>query len=419
MPNKMKTAHILDNGAKRYAQNFGKQLLASVLVHAAAAGAMALSLWLIFAKLLPVLNARSQNALVTGLYVIAAAAVLCFLLWLARRVALIALAEGIGGNNLGRYRYAVTAGLAEILCDAALYGGMGFALYQFVGLGGLTNVVLKPSLSALAWLAPCGIIVLVWMTAKLLVLPVAMREKRHFFTGLVRAVRLAFKRGRFGRLLLAQIWILVLYACVLGMGFFAARTWLAVPAFFAAIPYSQYLAPVWHLLLAYLATIPFAPLTASIHAACADAALSPEVAGFADGAGVGARTAAFLLDMVVFAGIPGICGAAWLLSVMDAIPVPGMMLAMLIMCAFLLLTVFEAIAGGRTPGKLLLGIRAVSAEGKTLTFGQAYLRGILRLVDVIVIGAGLLFFGQSKTRLGDIAAGTRVVYVGKNKSISE
>ena len=407
MPYKMKTAHILDGGAARYAKRFGTQLLGSILVHAAMAGAMALSLWLIFAKLLPVLNARSQNAIVTGLYVIAGAAVLCLLLWLARRIALIALASGAGKGNI---RFAVTAGLAEILCDIALYGAMGFILYKTVGLGGLGNLVLNPSLSALAWLLPCGVIVLVWLTAKLLVIPAAAREKKHFLSAIAYSVRLAFTERRFRKLLLTQIWIFVFYGCLLGAGFFAARAWLGVPAFFAVIPFSQYLEPVWHLFLAYLAAIPFMPYTAALHAVCADAVLPSGALESNDTAGLGSRAAAFVLDMALFAGIPGGLGTAVLLSAAGSIPAQGILLVLLLLCAFLLLAAFEAIAGGRTPGKLLLGIRAVSADGKALSFGQAYLRGILRLADVCAAGALLLFFGQYKTRLGDMAAKTRVVY---------
>jgi len=412
------TARILDSGAERYTQHFGKQLLASVLVHTAAAGAMALSLWLIFSKLLPVLNARSQNALITGLYVIAGAVAVCLLLWLVRRIALIALAEGIGGQPK-RYRYAVTAGLAEILCDAALYGIMGFILYKTVGLGGLTNLVLKPSLSALAWFLPCAAVVAFWLAVKLLVIPIAMREKKHFLAAVAQSARITFTKGAFGKRFAIQTWMFVFYACLLGLGFFAARAWIALPTFFAVIPYSQYLEPVWHLFLAYLMTIPFAPYTASLHAACADAALSPGALADGDTAGVGTRAAALLADIALFAGIPGGLGAAMLLSVADTIPAQGLLLALLFLCAFLLLAAFEAIATGRTPGKLLLGLRVVSADGKPLSFGQAYLRGILRLVDVCAVGALCIFLGQRKTRLGDMASGTRVVYVWKENSLSE
>jgi uncharacterized RDD family membrane protein YckC len=67
---------------------------------------------------------------------------------------------------------------------------------------------------------------------------------------------------------------------------------------------------------------------------------------------------------------------------------------------------------GRTPGKLLLGIRVVGPEGNPPGFGKALIRNLLRLVDGALWGlVGVYIFAISTThqRLGDQIAVTYVV----------
>jgi uncharacterized RDD family membrane protein YckC len=67
---------------------------------------------------------------------------------------------------------------------------------------------------------------------------------------------------------------------------------------------------------------------------------------------------------------------------------------------------------GRTPGKLLLGIRVVGPEGNPPGFGKALIRNLLRLVDGAMGGlVGAYIFASSTThqRLGDQIAATYVV----------
>ena len=77
-------------------------------------------------------------------------------------------------------------------------------------------------------------------------------------------------------------------------------------------------------------------------------------------------------------------------------------------------TLFEALSGGRTPGKRRLGIRVVMDTGHPLTFQAALVRNLIRLVDLQpfgTYGVGLLFvfFNRHHRRLGDAVAGTIVV----------
>ncbi|MDQ3587065.1 MAG: RDD family protein [Actinomycetota bacterium] len=69
--------------------------------------------------------------------------------------------------------------------------------------------------------------------------------------------------------------------------------------------------------------------------------------------------------------------------------------------------------GGRTLGKLLLGVRVVSADGTRAGPGQVAGRTALRLIDGILFYlVGLIVIlatGQRRQRLGDLAAKTAVV----------
>jgi uncharacterized membrane protein SpoIIM required for sporulation/uncharacterized RDD family membrane protein YckC len=77
-------------------------------------------------------------------------------------------------------------------------------------------------------------------------------------------------------------------------------------------------------------------------------------------------------------------------------------------------TLFEGLNGGRTPGKWRLGIRVVMDTGHPITLPAAFIRNLIRLVDIQPLGSylvGLLFvfFQSQHKRLGDIVAGTIVV----------
>jgi uncharacterized RDD family membrane protein YckC len=86
--------------------------------------------------------------------------------------------------------------------------------------------------------------------------------------------------------------------------------------------------------------------------------------------------------------------------------------------AFFLLT-FAYFAGtelvwAQTLGKRLLGLRVVRADGSKADAGAVVIRNLVRLVDwlpfLYVVGAIAVFAtGERRQRLGDLAAGTRVV----------
>jgi uncharacterized RDD family membrane protein YckC len=80
--------------------------------------------------------------------------------------------------------------------------------------------------------------------------------------------------------------------------------------------------------------------------------------------------------------------------------------------------IFEAGKHGATPGKRLVGLKVVQATGSPITLGQAIVRNFLRFIDgwpfyiLFTYGVGLASCLASRRfqRLGDLAAGTVVIY---------
>ena len=74
----------------------------------------------------------------------------------------------------------------------------------------------------------------------------------------------------------------------------------------------------------------------------------------------------------------------------------------------------EWLMRGQTVGKRLLRLRVVDARGLRLTFGQIFLRNILRFVDGLplayAVGGLTALLSPRGQRLGDMAAGTLVIW---------
>jgi uncharacterized RDD family membrane protein YckC len=76
---------------------------------------------------------------------------------------------------------------------------------------------------------------------------------------------------------------------------------------------------------------------------------------------------------------------------------------------------FEAGKHGATPGKRIAGLRVVQLSGTPITFGQAIVRNFMRFIDGLpmlnyLVGLSSCFATKRFQRLGDLAAGTVVVY---------
>lgn len=92
----------------------------------------------------------------------------------------------------------------------------------------------------------------------------------------------------------------------------------------------------------------------------------------------------------------------------------GLLLISIFLLEWFYPVLFEVLRQGQTPGKRVLGIYVVEDNGAPVGWGPAVVRNLLRAVDFLPLfyGFGLVSVLLSKDfkRLGDIAAGTRVVY---------
>jgi uncharacterized RDD family membrane protein YckC len=79
--------------------------------------------------------------------------------------------------------------------------------------------------------------------------------------------------------------------------------------------------------------------------------------------------------------------------------------------------ILEILLKGRTPGKRMTGIRIVTLRGETPGTGAILIRNLFRLIDSLpmayVIGLVCTLCTRQHVRIGDLAAGTLLVYEDK------
>ena len=123
----------------------------------------------------------------------------------------------------------------------------------------------------------------------------------------------------------------------------------------------------------------------------------------------------FLLRVALVAAVIGIASyfgrAGW-----------GVVLLTAFFAEWLLPAWLEARWGGQTPGKRFFGLAVLNDDGTPVRWPAALTRNLLRAADFLPLlyGVGLaaMLANRDFKRLGDLAAGTLVVYVGE-KSITE
>jgi uncharacterized RDD family membrane protein YckC len=148
-------------------------------------------------------------------------------------------------------------------------------------------------------------------------------------------------------------------------------------------------------------------------------------------AGIGSRLVATLIDVViqVIALVVLILVTAVLAGGSDTAAAAALIIteAVLVIAGYPILT--EWLNHGRTVGKAALGLRVVRDDGGPISFRQALVRGLSSLVlekpgiaFPITTSIGLLtaLFSSRSKRLGDLMAGTFVIYErgGPQRSIA-
>jgi len=134
-------------------------------------------------------------------------------------------------------------------------------------------------------------------------------------------------------------------------------------------------------------------------------------------AGVGSRVLAGFLDYLLV----GVLATIWLIGAFAlaavlarARPWAGALtFASALLGLFLIeygyFAGFEIATGGRTPGKMALGLTAVTRQGAVPTWGGLLARNLVRTADLL-IGVPLMMLDPAARRLGDRLAGTVVIY---------
>lgn len=76
--------------------------------------------------------------------------------------------------------------------------------------------------------------------------------------------------------------------------------------------------------------------------------------------------------------------------------------------------VFEMMWNGQSPGKRWVGLRVLKLDGTPITLVESVVRNLIRLIDFLPFyygfGVVTMFINEQSRRLGDLAAGTLVVY---------
>jgi len=125
---------------------------------------------------------------------------------------------------------------------------------------------------------------------------------------------------------------------------------------------------------------------------------------------VGSRALAFIIDSVV----KGLCMVLLIVytQLTDSMGPAFIIFLMIIWVGYHV--VLEAVTAGKTPGKHLVGIRVVKADGTRISTLDSIIRNVLRLVDMMPVfymtGIIVVFFERYNRRLGDVVADTLVIY---------
>src|SRR5215510_13291178 len=133
-------------------------------------------------------------------------------------------------------------------------------------------------------------------------------------------------------------------------------------------------------------------------------------------AGVASRTLAFTIDILALAAVLLAIAFVVTQTVGNIEGVGGAVAAVLTSAGVVVVWFcsWETLWRGRTPGKAALGLRAVSQDGTTIRFQQAFVRAAVGLIDIFIPPVGFTavvsaLLSPRDQRLGDMAAGTLVV----------
>lgn len=131
-------------------------------------------------------------------------------------------------------------------------------------------------------------------------------------------------------------------------------------------------------------------------------------------AGLASRALALTVDVCVMAALVGL---AAVVSSVFGLVLAGLAKALYFVALFAIQWGYGAVLEwrwlGQTVGKRIAGTRVLSADGLPISFGQAALRNLLRVLDILpgayLLGGACVLWDARARRFGDIAADTIVV----------
>ena len=137
--------------------------------------------------------------------------------------------------------------------------------------------------------------------------------------------------------------------------------------------------------------------------------------GFAGYGGFWIRLVAYIIDAIILGGVGAILGTIFGLSLMstDIEHYDPTINIISFVIGWLYFALFESSERGATPGKMVMGLRVVTGDGKRLSFLNATGRYFAKIVSAIILGIGFIMIGftQYKRGLHDMMANTLVIKV--------
>jgi uncharacterized RDD family membrane protein YckC len=141
-------------------------------------------------------------------------------------------------------------------------------------------------------------------------------------------------------------------------------------------------------------------------------------------AGIGSRFLAALLDTLIITALQVLVILVAMLLVSIFVPLTAenlfssWMLAIAGLISFLFYwgyyIFFELTWNGQSPGKRKAGLRVIRIDGMPITPYESIIRNLVRVIDLLPyaygVGVIVMFIDKNSRRLGDLAAGTVVVY---------
>lgn len=132
------------------------------------------------------------------------------------------------------------------------------------------------------------------------------------------------------------------------------------------------------------------------------------------------RAAAALIDMIIQGAV--MVALLFILAFASLLTGAWILLLGLFALTWFYHAAFEILAEGQTPGKRVMGLRVVMPDGSPVSPGASFVRNLLRFADGFLYLYYVAFLSMSLSggfkRLGDMAAGTLVVYTRSEATAS-